>query len=233
MRYNNAKQIDSPGRRAAAYWFADGLPEVLFGLFFLIPGALILAYEGLHWRNWWLRSAVIGMALLGYLIWFLHRRILNLLKARITYPRTGYARSPSDFPDKNHPHYKMLTLETVRPADDNVSSFVSHTIPLMCSGVLFMGFLNATWWGLPVVMTGIAAGIYFLNRNGVRPYSWIAVLPIALAGFIAASLNLEHESRWFLPMTICGAWLLGIGAWTLIRYLRTNPRSDRGQAGCP
>jgi uncharacterized membrane protein HdeD (DUF308 family) len=236
MKYNNAVQIDSPGRRAAAYWFVDGLPEIVFGLFFLFPGMLILAYGEFHWqKSWWLGSSVIAMSVLGYLIWFLHRRVLDFLKARITYPRTGYAHPPHDFPDKNHPHYKILTLGTAHPADENVSSFVSHTIPLICAGNLFVQLLKLfeTRWGLPLVMTGIAAGIYFLNRNGARSYSWRAVLPIALAGFVAPALGLEPMNRAIVPMVICGAWLLGIGTWTLVHYLRAHPKSDAGREGRP
>jgi len=230
MNKNTAMQIDSPGRRAAAYWFVDGLPEILFGLFFLIPFALALASKELHWRNWWIRSVIIVVALLGYAMWFLHRRILSFLKARITYPRTGYVRPPIDFPSQNHPHYKILTLGTANPADDNVSSFVSHTIPLICSGFFFVSFLEARW-GLPLVMTGIAAGIYFLSRNDARPYSWRAVLPIALVGFIAAALDLGQEDRLLVPMVIGGAWLLGTGTWTLVRYLRAHPKPNAGQEG--
>jgi hypothetical protein len=235
MTNKTAVQNDSPGRRAAAYWFMDGLPEILFGLLLLIPIALALAARELRWQNRWLSAgffaAYVFFYLLGYAIWFLYRPVLNYIKARITYPRTGYARPPDDFPDKRHPHYKILTLGTVSPADDNVSSFVSHTVPLICSGVFFMGFLKSTHWGLPLVTSGIAAGIYFLNRNGVRPYSWCAVLPIALAGLIAATFNLEPEKRWFMPLIICGAWLLGIGTWTLVRYLRAHPKPDAGQEG--
>jgi hypothetical protein len=232
MKYNNALQIDSLGRRAAAYWYIDGLAEIYFGLLFLIPVAIIAVAKDLHWQNRWLDKLFVSVVtLVGYSAWLLHRYVLDFIKARVTYPRTGYAHPPSDFPDRNHPDYKILTLGTARPADENVSSFVSHTIPFICSGIFFMGFLKATWWGLPLVMSGIAAGIYFLNRNGVRPYPWFSVLPIALAGFIAAALDLEPENRWFLPWAICGAWLLGIGTWTLVRYLRTNPKPDPGQAG--
>ena len=236
MKYNNAVQINSPGRRAAAYWFADGLPEMLFGLFFLVPSVLILAFEELHWQNWWVSSVIAAMGLLGYLMWFLHRRVLNFFKARITYPRTGYAQPPHDFPDKSHPDYKILTLATANPADENVSSFTSRTIPYICGGVFFMQLfmqLNETRWGLPLAMTGLAATIYFVNRDEARPYSWRAVLPLALAGFIAAPFDLELMSRTFMPMAICGAWLLGIGIWTLVRYLRANPKPDAGQEGRP
>jgi hypothetical protein len=230
MKDHTAVQNDSPGRRAAAYWFVDGLAEILFGLFFLIPSALALASKEFRWQNWWIRSVMIALALLGYAIWFLHRRILHFLKVRITYPRTGYARPPSDFPDKNHPHHKILTLDTAKVSDDNVSSFVSHTIPLICSGWFFVSLIE-TRWSLPLVMAGIAVGIYLLNRNEARPYSWGAVLPIVVAGFAAAALDLDPGDHTLMPMIIGGAWLLGIGTWTLVRYLLARPKPNVGLEG--
>jgi len=137
---------------------------------------------------------------------------------------------PSDFPDKNHPDYRILTLGTVSPADDNVSHFAGRIIPFICFGVFFGSALEARW-ALPLVMTGTAAGIYFLSRNDVRPYSWHAVLPIALAGFLAAVLDLKPGVRFVLPHAICGTWLLGIGTWTLVRYLRLHPKPEVGQEG--
>ena len=234
MKNNNAEQIKSPGKRAAAYWFIDGLPEILFGLFFLIPGILVTVLAGyIRIQHPWIRWIGMLLGLLGYSIWCFHRPVLNFLKSRITYPRTGYAHPPIDFPTKapSHPDCKILTPGTYHPADDNVSSFAGHTIPLMCFGVVPMGFLHSTSWGLPVVMSAIAAGIYILNRDGVRPYPWAAVLPIALAGFITSMLDLEPSFRVYIPMLICGVWLLVVGIWTLVGYLRANPKLDSGQEG--
>jgi uncharacterized membrane protein HdeD (DUF308 family) len=82
-------------------------------------------------------------------------------------------------------------------------------------------------------MSGIAAAIYLLSRDSVRPYSWYFVLPIALAGFIAAVLDLEPMSRMYISMLACGVWLLSVGIWTLVGYLRANPKLDLGQEGRP
>jgi hypothetical protein len=236
MANNTSDQNQSPGRRAAVYWFADGLPEIVFGLLLLIPGALFLALENLHWQNRWLKPGFIEgylfFYLLGHAIWFLYRPVLNYIKGRITYPRTGYVRPPNDFPDRKPDDHKILTLGTISPADDNASSFVRHSVPIICAGVFLTGILRATFWGLPLVMIGIAVGIYFLNRKDVPSYSLLAVLPIALAGLIAAALDLTQEIRWLMPLVICSAWLLAVGIWTLIRYLRTHPKPDTGQESC-
>lgn len=230
MRYTTAVPIDSPGRRAAAYWFADGLPEIAFGFALFILGALGIAWGVPHWRNGWMGMGFVLAELLLLVMLVMHRRILDALKARITYPRTGYVRPPADFPDKNHSLDKILTLGTA--VDENVSTFRSHTVFVFVVGFNLVQFLEVRW-SLPLVMTGIAASIYFWNRDEVRPYSWRAVLPIALAGFIAATLDLKSEARWFVPLVIGGAWLLGMGTWTLIHYLRAHPKPDTGQEGRP
>lgn len=173
---------------------------------------------------------MIVAQLLFVVIFIMHRRILDSLKARITYPRTGYVRPPVDFPSKHNGPDKILTLGTA--VDENASSFRSHTVYLFIIACIFLQFLEARW-SLPLVMTAIAAAVYFWNRDDVRPYSWHAVLPIALAGFIAAGLDLEPMARMFLPLLIGGAWLLGIGTWTLVRYLRTHPKPDAGREGRP
>ncbi len=231
MKNKNAVQDNSPGRRAAAYWFIEGLPEILFSLFFLLPWAFYLAMKLLHTQiqiqNWWIKWAVIMLA--GWfpvIFWLLYRAGLNFLKARITYPRTGYVQPPS-FPNNQ----KILTLHTAHRSDDNVSSFASSTMVLMSCGYFLMLLLPTTSWGLPLVMSSIAAGIYILNRNSARPYSWFTVLPIALAGFAASALDLEPNFRAGMPILICGLWLLGIGIWTLVGYLRANPKLDPGQEG--
>jgi hypothetical protein len=233
MENPSAVQIESPGRRAAAYWFVDGLAEMYFGFLLLIPGALVVAANELHWNiygsgRWW-GSWPVMFYMSAY---FLHRYVLDFLKARLTYPRSGYAHPPSDLMDKEHPEYKILTLRTAHPSDANVSYFAKRTIPLIWFGMFPMVFLRTTYWGLPVVMSGIAAGIYFLHRDSVRPYSWRALLLMVLAGFLTAALNLDPLYRITAPYFICGAWLLGIGTWTLVGYLRAHPKLDVGQEGC-
>jgi hypothetical protein len=232
MNINTTAQIESPGRRAAAYWFVDGLEEIAFGLALLIRGVWGIAWGELHWRNWWMWVGFPAAELLLLALLLMHRRILDSLKARITYPRTGYVRPPADFPSKSNPPDKILTLGTGHQVDENDSSFRNHTVLLFMVGSIFVIFLEARC-SLPLVMAAVAAGVYLWNRDDVRPYSWRAVLPIILAGFIAAGLDLEPKNRFFVPLVIGGTWLLGIGTWTLVHYLRAHPKSDAGREGVP
>jgi hypothetical protein len=207
MSNRTAEQIDSPGRRAAAYWFIDGLPEIVFGFAMLIPG-LCLAWfpaRGNPYRqNWWIWVGLIAAVMLFMVILLMHRRILDYLKARITYPRTGYVCPPADLWNKSIFFTTTLILGTEVEVDKNGSSFLRHTMNLFILGFVLVGFLRSRWL-LALVMPGIAAAVYFRNRDDVRPYSWRAVLPIALAGIIAADLYLTPKALCLVPLLTGGA----------------------------
>lgn len=76
-------------RRSAKYWNADGLPEVMMGLVWVLWGTAWLVGEslprGAAWNIYWMFTpaflALSGMAS----IWATKK-----LKARITFPRGGY-----------------------------------------------------------------------------------------------------------------------------------------------
>jgi hypothetical protein len=76
-------------RRAQRYWAIDGLPEVMMGLLWIVWGGAFLVGQtlprGPAWNVYWTFTpatlAVSGVAT----VWAIKR-----LKARITFPRTGY-----------------------------------------------------------------------------------------------------------------------------------------------
>jgi hypothetical protein len=76
-------------RRPAKYWNVDGLPELMMGLMWIVWGGAWLVGQslprGAAWNLYWTFTPVLlvlsGMAAL---------RATKKLKARITFPRTGY-----------------------------------------------------------------------------------------------------------------------------------------------
>ena len=73
-------------------------------------------------------------------------------------------------------------------------------------------------------MTASCTNVVFLmNRREAHPYSKWAVVPIAVAGLLSASLELPVEIRRYIPLAIGGGWLSVQGGWTLIRYLHAHP----------
>ena len=97
MEDNTAARTIDAGRRAASYWFEDGLPELLFGFALALLGITTLL-AGRYLSLNWTRGLTAGAVLTLLAVWFFHRQVLDVLKARITYPRTGYAQPPASQP---------------------------------------------------------------------------------------------------------------------------------------
>src|SRR5512138_969098 len=77
-------------QRIRRYWYTDGIGELIGGGMFILLG-LYFAIQQLLGQN----SMVSGilqasLALLMIAGMFVSRRLINGLKARLTYPRTGY-----------------------------------------------------------------------------------------------------------------------------------------------
>lgn len=140
-------------------------------------------------------------------------------------------------PSKSDLPTNILTLGTTHQVDENVSSFRDHAILMFIVGSAIMRLSPIHWalsfWMLPLVMTIVGVNIYFWSHDDVRSYSLGAVLPIAAGGFIAAGFDLTEEACCYAPIVIGGVWLLGIGSWTLFRYLRAHPKPNSGEEGRP
>lgn len=211
-----AAQPEAAGRRAAAYWFIDGLPEIFFGILYLVLGSAGLVW-GFYLRNprmrWWMVAAVLAF----WLLFWKERKILDYFKARLTYPRTGYAMTP----EERAPQV-LVTLFTPPPLNSNVTSFRQRTANIFfLAGVLVPA--DAARWAIPAFMAVVAVQVYFWNRREAHPYSWQSVLALPLAGLLSAAVEVPPRSRMFIPMLIGGVWLLAHGIPALVRYLRTYP----------
>lgn len=233
MKNNTVSQIESPGRRAAAYWFADGLAEIAFGLVFFAYGVLGMAWE-VHFRNWWMGGAILVSFIAVLILFCKDLQILDYLKSRLTYSRTGYARPPKypepgqdilvDLLMKVQRLDEPLSLRTARANDENVTSFKFKT-----AGLFLVAFMVAQAapqrWSVAILMVAVAALLFALNHREARSYSVWSVTPVALLGLLSTAVDLPAGSRQFIPPLIGGGWLLAQGGWNLIRYLRNHPRS--------
>ena len=76
-------------RRATKYWHADGLPELVMGLLWIVWGAAWLVGQALPrgpvWNIFWMFTPA-ALALTGVAAVWVTKR----LKARVTFPRAGY-----------------------------------------------------------------------------------------------------------------------------------------------
>jgi hypothetical protein len=101
----------SAEHRAWHYWFDDGLPTLVAGLGFLFAGLAFL-YDRSQ-NSTYISIAVGFVGLLSYVsILIFHRQIIDWLKSKITYPRTGYAQPPF--------------LDEAVPAPQGITAAVNH-----------------------------------------------------------------------------------------------------------
>jgi len=239
MKITNAEQTVSPGRRAATYWFADGLEEIAFGLLFFISGAAGLLFS--HWSHRWLGLVILIFFIGLWILLCADRPIIESFKARLTYPRTGYARPP-DNPEPDQDilvdfllpatrRRAPLTLWTARAVDENVTSFKARTVYVLLAASVATELGKGGRWSTATILVVTALFVFVLNRGEVRAYSFWTVFPMALAGLLSAAVELPSQSRQLLPLVIGGGWLLWIGSWTLVRYLRAHSKPDIGREG--
>ncbi len=208
----------SPALRAAAYWFIDGLPEIVAGLVMALSGGIGLVL--------WVAGLNPLFAFLGLAVLWKDRSIVDFLKARLTYPRTGYVKPPMNS-DELPP--QMLTSLMPPPgsaSDKNVTHFRNNTLVPLIMGVVYTTFSERAWFWQVGVWVAVGA-MYLLNRRLERPYRWWELLALALAGSALIAMNVPLASRPFPELMVAGAWLLALGGGKLVRYLRTHPRPSQ------
>ena len=213
----------SYGRRAASYWFADGLPEMLFGLVLVIMAALMFLWH-LYVPKRWIRLDLL-IVVAGFTFYYLmERKILDFLKSQVTYPRTGYAQPPEEVPRRVQT-LTTLSLRPDPPAKENVTSFQWRTVMLVfwfCYPFILNGNPLGRW-AVPVLMPALAITLFAVNRRSERPYRWWSALILALAGLAFIWVDVPAPLQRPLPLLLAGGWLLAQGAGTMVHYLRANP----------
>jgi hypothetical protein len=156
----------------------------------------------------WVKPDMIVL-LLGFLALFIwDRRAVGFLKARITYPRTGYVRPPGD-PDSSR-------------AEENVTWFRHRTVMVFFIGFNILSVFPGAW-PPAIVIAAVAATLYLLNRHLEHPFSRWSVALLGLTGLPFHWIPIPLRGQPFLPFLLGGAWLLTRGLWTLLYYLRDNP----------
>ena len=83
-------QLDDITKRTYRYFYVDGLIEAATGFLFLTIGLLLLGWINLEKGGWVQITAVIALPLVILGGTFLIKHVVNSLKERIIYPRTGY-----------------------------------------------------------------------------------------------------------------------------------------------
>jgi hypothetical protein len=229
MKDSSIGPTTSYGRRAAAYWFVDGLPEILFGLALVVMATLafLVRLNTPHrWKDLDMLVIVVGFPL----YYATERKVLDFLKSRLTYPRTGYVQPPEEF-EWRVPAVTILSLRSAPPFKENLISFRMRTAyPIWLMFFLFLANDSPFGrWLLPLVMPALAITMYIASRKSERPYRWWSAIILAVTGPLSLLANVSVDLRRTLPLLLAGVWLAVEGAFTLVHYLRANPHLPAAQ----
>lgn len=222
-------------QRALNYWQQDGLPGLVTGVACLL-GAVLLYTAGLQPQPAWAIAVMLTALVLFLVFLFAATAVVNVLKARLTYPRTGYATPPGE----ENSHVPGSRLTTLALAESGMQSDAT----LLSSLTAWGDRARPSWWILLTVVaaclitrlvanawvcaaTGLILGLLLWLASTVahESISWIEIasLPATGIGLTAFQVSSSHRLAGFLAGG--GAALSIAGALRLQRYLRGNPRS--------
>ena len=223
----SSSPVLSAAQRASFYWFDDGLPTLLTGVACLLM-AFSLLYPHSGGSN--LLSAVVALVsiVLYGLLLIRQREILDWLKSRITYPRTGYVSPPYSLKDANLPlGLTSLSLpgsETSHPDERDRSRQVSFMIAIALAVGLPIFFFSNPW--LCLVSGFLTSAALWFGLRYIQRVSWILLAGFPLLGlamllFLPRYIDGPARVAWFLAGT--GVILIVEGTVALLRYLEKNP----------
>jgi hypothetical protein len=214
--------IEQARVRALNYWHIDGLPTFLAGLaltFFAVAIALMDLLP---------RTMVTRLISFEFLAVFtalivLQNRILERVKAWLTWPRSGYALAPPDLRVAT----PIQTLSIEDSADPTVAAGPSLRDWMLIGLVMLApGLLEMLSGKSPefAAATVVLAGAFFaLTRSYGRSQALIAVAAAA-AGTAIAFLPVPETFRAHLFLVCVGLTVVLKGAVDLVLYLLQNPR---------
>jgi hypothetical protein len=195
-------------QRVKRYWYSDGIGELIgAGTFFLL-GLYFSAQQYVGDQSFFgglLQASFVLILISGV---FVSRRVVNLVKARITYPRTGYVEYRVN--TKNARSMRLLTA-VVGMTVAMVSIFVVrsfHRIDAM------------------VALTGLLVAVVFIVKQGlttgVGRFYFLSAVSLVLGGILSVS-GFARGYNLGLFYGLMGLGFAISGGLTLKRYLHENP----------
>ena len=212
-------------RRAWNYWFEDGLPTLVGGF-----GCVIFGLSFIFDRPPLFR---LPLAALYSVILLRNRPIIDCLKAKLTYPRTGYVTPPYSPQDELPPlldlaalslHADQAQLAKTAGEKNERKKRMILVIAMLMAAVLGMMFIDRPW-SFAAAGIDLALALWIMNGKDFR-LSWIVISAIPLIGFSLAifppdALTPAHRLGYFAMAG--GLLIVADGAVALVRYLWQNP----------
>jgi hypothetical protein len=204
MNTNDMKQVEQRVRR---YWYTDGIAELVSGGLFLLLGLYFGAmgyFEEGSLVNVVLQVSMV-LVFLGGVIGV--RWLVNILKSRLTYPRTGYV----EYRVKDNGNRKRRLVIVVSAM---VISAASIGLVDYIRGLQTM-----------VLITGVLVGVIFIalrgRSSGLKRFYVLGGLAIFF-GIILASSGLTQIFTLAIFYGFLGIAIMISGGLVLRRYLAEN-----------
>jgi len=202
-----ADQVDETVRRVHRYLYDDGLIEMGVGILFIVVGLGLIAFVAIQ------DNTILGIALIVGLLAIatggaiFTKRALEVVKERVTYPRTGYVAYHTE-----------------------ESSRGGWVVPVAALLLLFLSLF------LPKELTRISSMIGALMfviicslGYRLRLRRFYLVGSISLLAGVSASLLFPNEAIGAgVTFSVTGLTLVVSGTLTLSTYLRRHPRVEEG-----
>lgn len=201
-------------RRVRLYWFTDGLGELIGGGMFILMGIYFGLQEYLGQNS--MLGGILQVSLVLVLVggMYVSRRLINALKARVTYPRTGYVEYQVD--DRN--------LRSRR---------IWVAVLALAISALTMVFVNLfQFFDAIVAVTGVAVGLILITlrakASGMARFYVLGAISIVLGLALSISKLPDGYSLGYFYGLMGLSFLLS-GGLTLQRYLEENPLPGDGE----
>lgn len=195
-------------KRVKRYWYSDGIVELsLGGMFFLLG-----VYFGIQGYLGEGSQASVIMQVGLFVLIFAGivgvQRVVNALKARLTYPRTGYVEYRKDGQD----------------IKQRRNIFMGVALALVAASIILFDFFRN--FDSMILGTGVMVGAVFIalrgKSTGVTRFYVLGVFSILLGVGLSFD-KLPQEYNLALFYSLFGVAVMISGGLVLRRYLRENP----------
>jgi hypothetical protein len=201
-------QIDQAVQRTQQYWNIDGIPELIFGGIFMLLGIYFLIQTALPPES--LLANLLNIAFVFIVLGggFLGGRLINSLKTRLTYPRTGY-----------------VSYKRSRGKDRWIAGAFAIIIAAVVSAFFILSPTYMAW--IPGVTGIIASGFLLVIGYRLALARFYALAAISLILGVGISLSgMGNDPGLAIFYGLMGLAVIISGAVTLHNYLQNNPAAQ-------
>ena len=194
--------------RVKRYWYTDGIGELIGGGMFILLGIYFALQEFLGQNS--IVSVILQSSLILVMIggMYLGRRLINVLKTRVTYPRTGYVEY-----QVNESNMKRRRIGVA------ILAFTISALTMVF--VRLFQFFDSI-----VLVTGVAVAVILVilraKSSGLARFYILGAVSLVL-GLALSISGLPNAYSLGLFYGLMGLCFMLSGGLTLQRYLKENP----------